>query len=700
MKYLDNNICKFTPLFNNLNFDEKKNIVSCAFFKLHTSPYKDFNLYINGLEKLYDKVYNQYRDENFTIRLFIDNSIYEDKKLFARLEKMNMLEIVLYSCVNYQIGTDLNYHMGLFGTLVRFFPMFDFENNDANTVIISDIDDYNYFEKSIENIKLIKSNIRPQTNLCFFKAGNISKNVLYKISSFYKNIPNPYAVASNFISFARCDKQVLYDFLIEISESDELLTKYKHKFESNANLLTGDKFVYGFDEYFLNINYTNYLIDMSKIICVKFKWSVYGSLFWFLNNKYISQYQIDLINNMLKYIYQSIGYNFIKNNDIRNKFKILEKIIYKNNQLSEKVLYCCYDFFLSVENDDRYRFLFEENIYKLIKKYDLFGIYDFEIITFISTNSEYFNFISKKTFNQNQISELKKKYPSAIASKTKTKTDYSKSPSRMIQINKKNPIDLINCDIEFIENLSTKDNIWVDYFNLNGQDVVVKKELYDNNNVSTEYNFFTKYSNTIVKSKFDKFILLPNSENKIMNCQDSKNKWHIYIFDKLDFDYNNEFIQKLNFKQWIKYTIEICLLIYYINNTLHIYHNDLCYKNDIRNIMIKKNTAKTHIIVNNYDFEINDDYPVIIDFGHQSTKPKLRTWRFYNNKYVKRSGIKYISEVFIVYYYSFKSYFKFDDYWDTKYDDLYFSIQSKSSSLEEFDSNILNSLMELYNKNK
>jgi hypothetical protein len=36
---------------------------------------------------------------------------------------MNKLEIILYSCSKYQIGTDLNYHVGLFGTLVRFFPL-------------------------------------------------------------------------------------------------------------------------------------------------------------------------------------------------------------------------------------------------------------------------------------------------------------------------------------------------------------------------------------------------------------------------------------------------------------------------------------------------------------------------------------------------------------------------------------------------
>lgn len=62
--------------------------------------------------------------------------------------------------------------------------------------------------------------------------------------------------------------------------------------------------------------------------------------------------------------------------------------------------------------------------------------------------------------------------------------------------------------------------------------------------------------------------------------------------------------------------------------------------------------------------------------------------------------MKYISEVFIIYYYSYKLYFRIDDYWDTKYDDIYFAIQSKVSSLKEFDTYIIKSLFEIYNKNR
>ena len=682
MEYLKNNICKFEILFD-LDLNIKKNLVCCSFFKLFTSQYKDFNLYINGLEKLYMKVYKEHKDENFTIRIFMDKSIYSDQKLYERLKKMNKLEIVLYSCSKYLVQDNLDYHLGLFGTLVRFFPMFDFENNDADIVIISDIDDYDYFEKSIENIKIIKSTKKPDTSIHFFKAGNITKNVLYSIDSFYKNIPNPYAVASNFISFERCDNRVIYDFLIQIEESDELLTKYQHKFESNTNLLTGNKFVYGFDEYFLNINYTNYIADTEKTIGIKFKWSVYGSLFWFLKKNKFESKQIELINKLLDRIYLSIGFKISKNQDFRSKFKSLEKIIYKKNDLSDKILFEFYKNFIESEKTDEYNFIFEKDIYKIIKKYSLFGIYDCEIQSYSSTNSNYFIILSEKKFSQEKINELKK-------------IKYSLSRVNLNLNLNLNPIDKIDCSIEFSNNLSTNINIFVDKFNYQGKNIVIKKEIF-NEKESQEYNFFIQYLDQIKKTNFCKLILLPE---RILDCVESNSVFKIYVFEELNFDYNNEIISKLNFVNWIQYTLEICLTLYYLNNYLKVYHNDLCYKGNLRNIMTKQNNKPFNLFVGNYNFPINSDFTVLIDFGQQSTTPSLRTWKFYNNKFKTRTNIKYISEVFIVYYYSFKIYFKYDDYWDTKYDDLYYSIQSKSKSLKNFDENIINFLLELYEKNK
>lgn len=706
MKYLNNKVCDFKLLFNNFNPNNKKNIVSCAFFKLMSTPYKNFNVYIDGLEKLYDKVYNEYSEENFTIRLFIDNSIYNDNKLLERLKKMKKIELVLYSCVDYQIGDNSEYHLGLFGTIVRFFPMFDFENNDADIIIISDIDDYDYFEKSINNIKLVKSNIKSNTQLTLFKAGNITKNVLFTISSLYKNVPNPYAVASNFISFSKCDKDVLYNFLTQITKSNELLTKYQYKFSSNENLITGDIFIYGFDEYFLNINYTNFLVDTSKTLCVKFKWSVYGSLSWYLCKKDISQYQMNLINKLFKHIYKKINFNFVDDNNLWKKFKILDRIICKNNLFSKKVLYEYYSFFLSVENDDRYNFLFEKNIYSLIRDYNLFGIYDFEILTFTSSSSKYFNFIKKKMFSPEEISKLKNINKNGLLNRNDPK------------INKYDKINNVNCDIIFNNNISSNPLIKCSLFNLGGKIVFVKKEIIKlellNSELinlscdvvdSNEYIFYKKNILQIKKDNFDNYILLPIK--KIKKCaNDSDNSiYYIYTFNKLDYDYDYKFVSKLNFNEWLEYTIEICLTLYYLNHQLGIFHNNLYDNNELTNVMIKKNFSKKNIKVNTYEFEIIGDYPVIINFTSQSKNPSKKTLDFYtnNNNNGKNNDnddnkYKFVSEIFIVYYYSFKSYFKFDDYWNKKYDTFYFEIEKKCTCLKEFDECILDNLFEIYKK--
>ena len=47
-KYLENNICKFTPLFK-IDFSKKTNILSLSLFKMKTL-YKKFHFYLNGLK--------------------------------------------------------------------------------------------------------------------------------------------------------------------------------------------------------------------------------------------------------------------------------------------------------------------------------------------------------------------------------------------------------------------------------------------------------------------------------------------------------------------------------------------------------------------------------------------------------------------------------------------------------------------------
>tara|TARA_B110000037_G_scaffold218373_1_gene281248 strand:+ start:2131 stop:2493 length:363 start_codon:yes stop_codon:yes gene_type:complete len=116
--YLKNDICKFKPLFK-IDYNNKKNIFSACFFKLDGKSYKDFNIYLNGIQ-LFSKYVKKNRPD-YSIRLFIDNSIYNDKKIINILKKLNNIELVLYECSDYKVNK--NKHIGLFGTLIRFFSI-------------------------------------------------------------------------------------------------------------------------------------------------------------------------------------------------------------------------------------------------------------------------------------------------------------------------------------------------------------------------------------------------------------------------------------------------------------------------------------------------------------------------------------------------------------------------------------------------
>ena len=63
MKYLDNPICNFIPLFD-IDYTIKKNLITYCLFKRSSKNnyYKDFSRYINGLQSMYNNVIKYVRN--------------------------------------------------------------------------------------------------------------------------------------------------------------------------------------------------------------------------------------------------------------------------------------------------------------------------------------------------------------------------------------------------------------------------------------------------------------------------------------------------------------------------------------------------------------------------------------------------------------------------------------------------------------
>jgi uncharacterized surface protein with fasciclin (FAS1) repeats len=384
-------------------------LVSCCFFKRNTSYYKDFSRYIIGIEKLYYNVIKNFK--NFSVRLFIDNSIYTDTNIMSKLNKLNKLEIVLYDCPMYK---DNIYHQGLFGTMIRFFPLFDFPNNDANIVIVSDIDDSS-FTKYINLFKILKNNIKDHYIIKYSNAGRMFKNKEL-FNHIYKNTILDYIKPQEIIYLKQIDYHIIINFLKNLDSN------IKYSYYINKNLVKNDNyiskyennghFIYGIDEYFLNNEYLKYIIDHKLPFIERLNFNIFNPYYYQINvrnekwlNKDKKNFEL-IINKILKYL------KLKPEHDINNNFDIINNIIYQNNKTALNLKYKLYKMFIKNMNKKRYKFLFNVLYNKLLLSEKYIGIYEFNEIKFYNSKNKDF-FIKKLEFNDSKkikLQNILKKY--------------------------------------------------------------------------------------------------------------------------------------------------------------------------------------------------------------------------------------------------------------------------------------------------
>ncbi len=411
MKYLENNICEFKTLFP-IDYSIKKDIISCSFFKMLNSGYKDFNLYIKGLINLYNYIeyLNNKKGYNYHLRIFIDSSIESDKEIMDKILNLKKIEIVVYSCPNYQEITNSKYHIGLFGTMVRFFPIFNFPNNDARYVIISDVDDIvlkttNIAIKTMQNSKQIDE-------IFLLKIGNLGKNVKYNYPSIYKEVITIYSIAQSIVSFKRIDSKLITNFLTDLKTTKKYYSYYyqiqkKHindeEFEKKYKNL--QSFIYGIDEYFINKILTEYLIDNKIPFANNFFWNLYSPIYYLLEYvKYMDKKNKNKLNDLLNFILEKHNLNFNKEDSIKKKYDIIDKIIYlENDKNNLNKLYelnkTFYKIFLENKNNNKLDFLFPKDFYKILLNKQFYLAYDFNIIKYYFCSNYKDIFIDIKKFN-------------------------------------------------------------------------------------------------------------------------------------------------------------------------------------------------------------------------------------------------------------------------------------------------------------
>jgi hypothetical protein len=400
--YLSNNICKFTPLFN-INYNKKQNIISTCFFKLSKS-YKKFDLYTNGLVIIYNNILTNYTD--YKLRLFIDELIYNDIEIMNILKSLTEIELVLYSYSDKYKSTNI----GLLGTMIRFFPMFNFPNNDANIVLITDLDsenpnvnsenpnvnsknpnvNYTSYIESIKILKILKNNNINLNDIYLLKYGNMLRNISCNFKILYKNTLNIYANAQRIINIKKIDNTVIINFINKVFLNKKIYTYfvfnntkvYETKIENFR------PFVYGIDEYFINNTLTKYLIKNKLGLVINYRYNIFDYIFYInlrLSKIYtLTEKEINLLNNILNIIgkkYKILNFNKLKTID---KINNLDKLIYNIDNIKlYKILYYT---FLKYKKYKEYRFIFQKGYSKFINinKFNKYFIYQLNKINFIN----------------------------------------------------------------------------------------------------------------------------------------------------------------------------------------------------------------------------------------------------------------------------------------------------------------------------
>jgi hypothetical protein len=338
MKYLENDICKF-EIISLWDMSKKYNIVSTCFFKMG-SHYKNFDIYIKGLKNLIRVIKSQ---SNYVLRIFIDEHIKADPIIYPLLIDSEQIQIILFKCSDY---IESNYHMDVFGALVRLFPIFNFDSNDSLNVIIVDVD-LNW--EDLNKLKIMVDYTTRDKEI--IGAGQLEKLLINKY------LPHYYCYLFAVYNY-KFDKSIIINFIKDAPNIND-------KGIYNLRL---KPFGFGTDELFLN-KYMLYGNSFKNIEGIKIGILLNYDINWFLY-----YYKKELLEDMASSTYANLKF-------ILGKF-------YKPNMTSEQMFNLIDKFTYRIKSSNPNKKYISERFSDLIKELD-------------SKNLEWFSLEHIKLINKN-----------------------------------------------------------------------------------------------------------------------------------------------------------------------------------------------------------------------------------------------------------------------------------------------------------
>jgi hypothetical protein len=379
------------------------NVVSTVLFRLREN-YKSMSNYYEKIMKLVDN-FHKFFPKSFYLRIYFDTSIIIksgneliDKeidevwiKLLKKLKKYKFIQLCRYKHKDYLDG---NFHHGVFGTIIRFLPLFDLPiNKNIKTIIISDADVNFILMNNLKNgyYYALKNNLNLvfKTSFCKYTFGyhSVTKNFI----NTWLRIMAGTVIVNNY----KFNTKILNDFfgMIINHKYDEPLDNFINMTDNimYKNKMPKEKiFKYGFDEFFL-IYLLKDIIDhngkIGYIATRDFDAPIY--YYYYTNNNFITDDsdKIKIYKEVLKFLLQNY---YDDHKSLQDNYLFYEKNIngiYDIKPLNAIQIKLSNNTFNFYEHIDR------NNLYKYfnINKYNVkCGLFQKNKNLLVNHNNEYF----------------------------------------------------------------------------------------------------------------------------------------------------------------------------------------------------------------------------------------------------------------------------------------------------------------------
>lgn len=300
---MDNEICDF-QIIETPN-RKYANTVNIVFFRAIPLT-KNFQKYVDGLKSW--KVFMKKYYPESQLQIFVDKSIASDQEIQKILFNLDA-RVYLFECPEYL--RDDKFHIGLFGTMIRFYPFFDVNTRPMKIAHIQELEPGEYLLSTFENMnKASLMKFKDNVGLIYDSHKFFEFLPNYKNQQKFENgLPYPWVYAGKFIAMTKVPFSIWTEYIKDIEQGKQFYNKYlvSKKEKDKPTIKEHGNFSYGVDESFLNEVYLKWLIKNNYGIGIIIRYKISYPVYYLLETLRKDIRTLKFINYILQKNHSSLN---------------------------------------------------------------------------------------------------------------------------------------------------------------------------------------------------------------------------------------------------------------------------------------------------------------------------------------------------------------------------------------------------------